>query len=351
MTENNANTPTPRLKPAPRRQPTALASGFAAAASTIRWLTLLLVALFAASGITFVEPGEVALVLRLGRLTGVTPAERVHQPGLLLALPYPIDEVIRVPVKREGELIIEDLWKALSEPSGTDSINPLKEGYLLTGDQNLIQTRLTVKYRIEDPVAFHFASFEPERVLRDVVTSSLSRVASSWNVDEVLRQQRSIDDAADDGGVLASSSLSQAAMRIAQQNLEALRTGLKISALEFTEMHPPRHVVAEFQRVQSEKIAIETLKREAEGFAAREIPQAQAERTRLISQALAFTNALTANAQSEASVFEQLVGQHRINPRLVEQRLYQETLEEVFPGIGRIQYVPPDTRLILPDTR
>jgi membrane protease subunit HflK len=100
--------------------------------------------------------------------------------------------------------------------------------------------------------------------------------------------------------------------------------------------------------VQSEKIAIETSLREAEGFAAREIPKAESDRNRLVTEAATFANALTTNANAEVSVFGELLAQYRQQPDFVRQRLYHETLEEVLGKIGRIQYVAPNTRLMIP---
>ena len=49
------------------------------------------------SGVRFVKSGNVALILRFGNLVGDTYDEQVHEPGLLLAFPYIIDEVVIVP--------------------------------------------------------------------------------------------------------------------------------------------------------------------------------------------------------------------------------------------------------------
>jgi membrane protease subunit HflK len=329
------------LSPVPsRKRELPLARGLKAAAASVRWIAVLLLVLFGASGITVVEPGEVALVLRFGRLHGATPADRIKQPGLLFALPYPLDEVIRIPVRREGELLIEDVWKPLASGDASGTINPIREGYVLTGDQNLIQAKLLVKYKITEPVEFVLRHRSDTRLLRDAVIASLSHTISGWNVDATLRQQAEID------GV--NESLSSATLRRAQSRLDAVAYGLTLSALEFQELHPPRHVVAEFQQVQSAKIAIETSVREAEGFAAREIPKAESDRSRLVADATTFANALTANANAEVSVFSELLTQYQRQPELVRQRLYYETLEELLNQIGRVRYVAPNTRLMIP---
>src|SRR5215475_14273465 len=128
----------------------ALASGL----RSFRWVALVLFIIYLCSNITIVQPNEVAIVLQLGKLAGDGPDDQIKQPGLLFAFPYPIDRVIRVPVKEEGEVIISDLWKAATEGSANDVIDPIKEGYCLTGDQNILQARVNAKYRITDPIAF-----------------------------------------------------------------------------------------------------------------------------------------------------------------------------------------------------
>jgi membrane protease subunit HflK len=123
----------------------AVFQGMAAGLRMFRWVVLVLLALFLVSGIQKVEPGNVGLQLRFGRLVGATPADRVKQPGLLMALPHPVDRVIQVPVKQEGEVLIQEMWKGLSEPAAAKTIDPIVEGYCLTGDNNVVQTQVAVK--------------------------------------------------------------------------------------------------------------------------------------------------------------------------------------------------------------
>jgi regulator of protease activity HflC (stomatin/prohibitin superfamily) len=89
-----------------REQPIFLQS-FASALASFRWVAVVLLAVYALSNTTVVQPGEVALVLRLGRLYGDSPQSQIKQPGLLFAWPEPIGRVIRIPVKTEGEVAIQ----------------------------------------------------------------------------------------------------------------------------------------------------------------------------------------------------------------------------------------------------
>ncbi len=318
--------------------------GLQAGLRMFRWVMLLLFVLFWFSGIQEVEPNQVGLLLRFGKLQGAQPAAQVHEPGLLLALPYPIDRVIQVPAKQEGEVLINEVWKGLEETGARDRIDPLLEGYCLTGDQNIVQAQAVVKYRISDPVPFQLATRDPSAILHDVVLAALTQTVAGWTVNDVLRLQR--QDPRTPG---RAEGLADSVRNRAQQRLDRLDCGLTISALEFKQLHPPRHVMAEFRDVQSAQIDVETKRREAEGFAFRELPQAEAERNQLVQQAAAYQNSLNARAREECSVFEQLFGEYRKHPGLVRNRIYLETVEEVLAKVGKLDFLSPDDRVILDD--
>ncbi len=318
----------------PQKQPIVL-EAFAAALSWFRWVALALLALYLLSGITVVQPGEVVLVLRLGKLQGDTPEEQVRRPGLLWALPEPFDRILRVPVKEEGEVVIQDLWKSLTDSGrAMDVIDPLKEGYCLTGDQNILQPRLVAKYRIHDPVAFALRVEDPRGVVHDAVMTAATEAIAGWHVDDALRLR---DEQ-------TQESLAPVVQRGAQARLDGIPCGLVLSALEFKEIHPPRHLRAEFEKVQSARVEKNTRRREAEGFAAQEIPRAEAERNRLIQEARANGSILRARATAEVSVFTTLHGEYHRQPELARQRIYREALQVVMSQVGKRYLLPPQTR-------
>jgi membrane protease subunit HflK len=317
-----------------RKRPVVL-EAFASGMRSFRFVALALFIVYLCSNITLVQPGEIALVLRLGKLEGDTREDQIKQPGLLLALPFPIDRVIRVPVKEEGEVVVSDLWKSQADSGPpSETINPLKEGYCLTGDQNLLQARLVAKYRIADPVAFALSIENPKALVRDAVMSATTETIAGWSVDDALRLRNE----------KTQESLAPLVQRFAQVRLDAVHCGLTLSALEFKEIHPPRHVRAEFEKVQSARVEKATKKREADGFAAREVPQAEAERDRLVAEATALGSTLRATATAEVSVFEALQDEHQRNPRLVRERIYREAVEEMMSKIGKRYFLPPGTR-------
>jgi membrane protease subunit HflK len=304
-----------------------------------RWVVALAFLLFACSGVTQVDSQGVGLRLRFGRLHG-HPCE----PGLVFALPFPIDQVLQAPTRQEGEVNIEEVWRTVASAAGQDKIDPTIEGYCLTGDQNVVQTRLVAKYRITDPVRFKLWFAAPERMLHDIVLTAAVQSIADWGVDDVLRLQRARCDSPD-----VTERLADTVLHRAQHRLDALHAGMRLLAVEFKEIHPPRHVVAAFRDVQSAKIEIETLQREAEGFRAGEIPKAESQMNQMIQKAVAYQNSARAEAASELAVFQQLHSEYVKNPSLVRERIRMETLEEVIQNVAGLRFVAPNTRVIVSD--
>ena len=82
-----------------------------------KWVVLFAAVLIVLSGIYRVQSNEAAVVLRFGRLTGNTLAEQIKNPGLHFALPFFIDEVIKIPVQTMHERDIITHYIGRVEPS------------------------------------------------------------------------------------------------------------------------------------------------------------------------------------------------------------------------------------------
>lgn len=314
---------------------TVVLEAFASALKSFRWVGAALFIAYLLSATILVQPGEVALVLRFGKLHGATREEQVRRPGLLFALPFPIDRVIRVPVKEEGEVFIDDLWKSLNDTGPlVDAINPLKEGYCLTGDQNILQARLVAKFRIDDPVAFALSIEDPKGLVHDAVMAATTQNIAAWRVNDALRLR---DDR-------TQRNLAAVVQRSAQTRLDDAGCGLALSALEFKEIHPPRHLRTEFERAQSARVEKDTRKREAEGFASTKIPQAEAERNRLVKEAMANASSLQARATAEVAVFQTLTDEYHRNAKMTQERIYREALQQTMSQVGKRYLLPPGTR-------
>ena len=86
------------------------------------------------------------------------------------------------------------------------------------------------------------------------------------------------------------------------------------------------------------------MRREAEGFASSKIPQAEAERNRLVKEAMANASSLRARATAEVSVFQALYDEYRRNPTLTQERIHREALQQIMSQIGKRFLIPPRER-------
>jgi membrane protease subunit HflK len=302
-----------------------LEQAFAQAFRLLRWLGLLAVAGVALSGVRIVAPDEVALRLRFGRLTGATPAQQVHPSGLLLSLPYLVDEVIRVPVRRIRELRIE----ALAAPSVIfpDRLDVTREGYALTGDSNVVQIRAVAKYQITDPVTWALRVAHPEAAIEAVLVTALTRTVAEMTVDGVLVESR--------------RALAAAAASRAQQRLDRDGGWVRLVAVEFTGLAPPPQVARAFDEVQSAFVEMKTRVEEARRYREQELPAAEAEAGGLARAAEAYEAEQREKARGASSAFLALVDEYRRDPGVVRQRLYREAMDQVMAGVGGRILVDP----------
>ncbi|MEM8884052.1 MAG: protease modulator HflK [Planctomycetota bacterium] len=291
-------------------------------ARVIRWGFVLLALLYLASGITRVGPQENALVLRFGKLQ-----PQVHPPGLLFTWPAPIDEVIRVPVRAALELRL-DAWGA--PPEGTAEIaatmHPVRDGYTLTGDANVVHPRLAVRYQIVDPVAAAFSIRQRDALLEAVLYRSLARALAQTGVDAAWTSGR--DEVRRDTQLLA------------QEELDRLDAGIQITAVEVRELLPARLVLPAFREVVSAEVEARTLRQEAEAYRAQTLPEAEASAYRIRQEATAAADSAKARAEGESSAFTALLKEYRKSPALTKARLRAETLEAVLPALRTVTILP-----------
>ena len=302
------------------------------AATSVKWLCIIIAAAILLSGITFVQSDEVALVLRFGKLVGKTPAEQINEPGLKFTLPYLFDEVIRVPVKRIQEVRVDNFY------SEGHILNAATSGYGLTGDENFVLVNGTAKYRIMDPVSYALNFEEPEAVLKELVAASILQVLASWEIDNILTmEQKELADQ-----VLVDS----------QKRTDDIGMGVSLVSIEFSHIQPPHEVRREFDMVTDAYLRQETMLQEANKYREEVIPEATAERDRMIRLAESDKVEMLAKARSDVAVFHGLLDEYEKNPSLTRVRVYRDRTDAIMERVIKKRILPADdskeTVIILP---
>jgi regulator of protease activity HflC (stomatin/prohibitin superfamily) len=281
----------------------------------LRGIMALLVLFYLFSGVTIVGAGQVALVERFGRLL-----EQVHPPGLVWAWPRPIDRVILLPGRQVLELSWEE-WAPQAveegEPIARAALHPARHGYSLTGDQNILQGRFVLRYRVNDPAAYFRGAADPSAALRQVLGQSLTRALAATTVDEVLS----------DGRPAAAAE----ALRLTQETLARLDLGLEVLALEFAELVPPVWVFSAFEEVIQAQVEAETEVENALNERARLLPEAEATAHRILAEASAEARMRVLQATAAADTFLRVLPAARTEPEAFRARRFSEMWDRLAP--------------------
>src|ERR1039457_4565484 len=123
----------------------ALAAALGSSFAIVKIVMVLMVVAFFCSGFFSVGPQEKAVILRFGKPVG-EEQKALLTAGLHWSLPYPIDEVVRIPITEQQIVQSTVGWyqttpeQELSgeEPPAGQSLNPAIDGYVLTADRNII---------------------------------------------------------------------------------------------------------------------------------------------------------------------------------------------------------------------
>ena len=292
-------------------------------------LVVIVLVVIAFSGLRVIKSGEVAVVLRFGRLVGNTYEEQVHQPGLLFAFPYIIDEVVIVPT---GNVIEQ---KVMTHYTNGEMTTLHNNGYLITGDQNIAMVSASVKYMISDPVSYALNVKDASALINAFVSSAMVNSAASTGVDELLTSGK--------------DEFAKAVLNEAQEKLSAVDSGITVGAIELTSVSMPNEVREVYDMVNSATVQAATLLEQARQYEAKVIPQAEADAANLVSDAKKKYSESVSAANLDLTEFYGTVKEYEENPDAVKTRIYTEKVTAAIGKIGKIRVVKDgETKIFLP---
>lgn len=292
---------------------------------------VLAVGLLAALVSTFytIEAESQGVVLRFGRYL------KTVEPGLRLKLPFGMDRVYPVPVRRQLKQEFGFATPGATNPDQyTDTREQEMERSMVTGDLNAASVEWVVQYRITDPLAYLFAFRDPGHALRDLSESVMRTVIGDRTVDEVItvgRQEIEVE------------ALDRLKRQVAQYGL-----GVSIDQIQLKNVNPPAPVQASFNEVNQAQQERERTINVARGEYNKVVPRARGEAEERLRTAEGYAIRRINEAEGDAARFLALFTQYTNAPAVTRQRLYLETLEEVLPRLRGKIVVDEAARQVLP---
>jgi modulator of FtsH protease HflK len=342
--EHHEHTPEP---PAPPVTPDdagsqAMAEAFRSSFAIVKMVMVVLVILFLTSGIFQVGPQEQAIVLRFGKPVG-TEEQALLGPGLHWAFPYPIDEVIKIPIRQIQSVQSTIGWFAETPeqeltgnlPPPGPSLVPGVDGYAITADRNIIHTQATVYYQVDDPIraVFDFSAGPDSplgmagvsNAVLNVLNNALLYTAAHYGVDQVLYS--------DVGGF--QDDVEQRVIQLADQE----KLGITIRQCSVHSI-PPRQLQQIFDQVTEARENRNQVLDQAHSYENQATNNADAQASATINEARSASVLYVQSVQADAKAFSDLLPNYKINPDLFKQQELVQAMGQVLTNVQFKGFMP-----------
>jgi len=273
-------------------------------------VVLVVIALWALSGIYIVDPDEVGVVQRFGEFN------RITGPGPHYHIPYPIEKVQTPKVTRirRVEIGFRTLQKKTTFATNQYRLVP-EESLMLTGDENIVDVQFIVQYQIKDPKDYLFNISQPVKTVKDAAEAAMREVIGYNKIDSAL--------------TTGKLSIQNDTRELLQNILDRYQSGIKVVAVQLQDVHPPKQVVDAFKDVASAKEDKSRYINEAEAYRNDLLPKTRGEVARIINQALAYKESVVRKAKGEADRFLAILKEYNKAKDITKKRIYIETMEQI----------------------
>jgi membrane protease subunit HflK len=307
----------------------------------LRILILVLFIVYCFSGIKMIRPGEIGIILRFGKIVGATRMEQIHEPGWVFAFPYPVDRVIQFPEKMLREIQIEEIACLGKTPvSSWEGIDPLDEGYCVTGDQNIIQASILAKYQIIDSAKVLFGISDDmtmkslSRIISDIIVSQMSKTTGKFSIDTILSEDK--------------KRLGTMVHEQVQKRIDELDLGVNLISVEFKELTPPAQVKNAFEAVNSAAISRKIVINEAYRYREESIPKAQSDARVKVNKAHSYAEKTVGNATGKSNAFLMVLEAWKQNPQMVSKEYIFKTRQKIMQRLDNIVILPSESDCLSP---
>ncbi|MBT9385604.1 FtsH protease activity modulator HflK [Pseudooceanicola sp. CBS1P-1] len=264
---------------------------------------LLVVALWLFASVYTVRPDEKSVELFLGKY------HATKDPGLNFA-PWPLvtHEVIATTRERNVDIGV-----------GGQGSNA---GLMLTGDENIVDIDFQVVWNITDPAKFLFNLRDPQMTITAVSESAMREIIAQSDLAPILNRDR---------GLIASRLRD-----LIQSTLDSYDSGMSVIRVNFDKADPPSQVIDAFREVQAAEQQRERLINQADAYANRVTAAARGEAAQVVQEAEGYRAQVVNEAEGEASRFIAVLNEYRKAPEVTRKRLYIEAMEDVMGEVNKV---------------
>ena len=193
---------------------------------------------------------------------------------------------------------------------------------MLTQDENIVDLRVAVQYRIENPRDYLFNVRDPDTTLKQISESALREVVGKHEMDFVLKEGRAEIVARTQG--------------LMQEIADRYGTGLHVTSVNLVDAQPPEEVQGAFLDAIKAREDEQRIINEGEAYANDVIPKARGGAARSIENSRAYRAKKIANAEGDADRFSEILTEYEKAPDITRKRLYLETMQEILSRTSKV---------------
>jgi len=271
--------------------------------SALAIMAIIGLAAWLATGFYQVDSAQRGVEFRFGAFTETT------QPGLHWHVPYPVESV---------ELVDIDRVRTTQDRT-----------QMLTSDENIVDIGVAAQYKIKNPEDYLFNVYLPDYernqsvgTIFQVMRSAVREIVGGNTMDSILIEDR--------------QSIAPNTEKVMQTVLDSYESGLEVVEVNLEYAQAPQAVKDAFDEAVRAREDLDKFKNEAQTYANKVIPLAEGKASRLSQEAIAYKGRIEARATGDASRFRQLVAEYEKAPEVTRNRLYLETMENVYENTTKI---------------
>ena len=262
------------------------------------------------TGIFIVQEGQQAVITRFGRYHSTLGA------GFNYRLPYPIErhETVYVTQIRSVDVGRDSVIKATG----------LRESAMLTEDENIVEIKFAVQYRLNDARAFLFESKNPTDAVVQAAETAVREVVGKMRMDSALSEER--------------DQIGPRVRALMQAMLDRYKVGIEVVGINLQQsgVRPPEQVQAAFDDVLKAGQERERAKNEAQAYANDVVPRAVGSASRLTQEADGYKSRIVAQAQGDAQRFKSVLAEYQRAPQVTRDRMYLDTMQQIYSSVTKV---------------
>ena len=262
------------------------------------------------TGFFIVQEGQQAVITQFGRYQSTVGA------GFNWRLPYPVQrhELVFVTQIRSLDIGRDTVIKATG----------LRESAMLTEDENILEMKFAVQYRLTDARAYLFESKNPTDAVVQAAETAVREVVGKMRMDSALSEER--------------DQIGPRVRAIMQIILDRYKVGIEVVGINLQQggVRPPEQVQAAFDDVLKAGQERERAKNEAQAYANDVVPRAVGAASRLKEEAEGYKSRIIAQAQGDGQRFRSVLNEYQKAPQVTRDRMYIDAMQQIYSNVTKV---------------